>query len=161
MADSTAPKKPLLLAAAVFVVAVLAALAGWTLHSLAISNAPVYVCTPTNLPPPFASIVGTNIHVALPYAQAPNKLVTPKDITEIRKCLPAWRTCAWFYRPTGITVDSPEEAHVDFWRRRMPLSIQIIKKDGAWKLERIQKGGQVCFSNPPDFWDEVSNRLPY
>jgi hypothetical protein len=154
-------KKPISLGAIPLLVLLLLVLVGFVWHKAAIRNAPVYVRTLTKAPPHLVSIVGTNINQLIPYAKAPDKMVTPEDLTGIRSCLPKLRTFIWLYRPDSICVESPIEARVEFWRRRMPLSVTVTKTNGSWRMEWVQKGATVCFSTPPDWLDELSDRLPY
>jgi hypothetical protein len=141
-------------------VVVLVLVAGFARHNIAIHSAPVSVATLTNALPGIPLPPGQPVFVRLPYEQAPDKFVTPADIKAIRDNMPKPRTFIWLYQPAGITIDSPTNARADFWRRRMPLTVEMTKQNGVWEVEDIRKGGQVCGA-APDWLDELSDKLPY
>jgi hypothetical protein len=124
---------------------------------------PVFVSVRTNPPPQLAGVLGnhSNCFVSIPYAHAADKLVTPSDLDQIKQALPWSKTAGRLFRPVALVIDSPTEAHAEFWRRRKPLRVTLFKTGELWRVEGVYRGGQVDFLTPPGFLDKSADKLPF
>ena len=133
---------------------------GWRIDA-SIDAMPVCVSVPTNPPPQLAAALGeqNNWSVPVPYSAVTNKPVTVAEILEIKRAIPRLQTVGRLYRPYCIDIGSPTNAVAEFWRRRKPLSVFLVRSDGIWKVESIASG-IAHFSTPPDLLDRISDRTP-
>ena len=124
---------------------------------------PVFVSVRTNPPPQFAAALANNSNyfVSIPYLQAADKLVTPSDLEQIKQAIPWSKTVGRLFRPVALVIESPTEAKAEFWRRRKPLHVTVIKTGGVWRVEYVGRGGQVDFITPPGFLDKMADKLPF
>ena len=132
-----------------------------------IQNMPVYIQVPTNPPPAWVAVLGsnTNFFASVPYAQATDKQVSELDVDQIKRAIPWMKTVGRFYRPDSIAIESSKEAEALFWRASKPLRVSLTKTDNSWIVKEIHTGGQVDFVKSPSswgrFWNKVSNALPF
>ena len=128
-----------------------------------VQNMPVYVSVLTNPTPQFAAALGsnTNCFVDVPYAQAANKLVTEADLKLIKEAIPRSKTIGRLFSPRALVIKSPTEVEAEFWRRRTPLWMTLVKTGEVWRVEYLGRNGQIDWVIPPGFLDKLEKKLPF
>lgn len=152
-----------LLMAIAFVIGVLVLVLAFSGGSASIQNMPVYVKVPTNPSPQLAAALGvnTNWFVSIPYAQAVNKLVNESELKKIKQAIPRFKTVGRLFSPRALVIDSPTEVSVEFWRRRTPIWMTMIKTGEIWQVEHLGRGGQIHWTTPPGFLDKLEKKMPF
>jgi hypothetical protein len=126
-----------------------------------IQRMPVYVMVPTN-GAAISPVFGTNIiSVQTPYADVTDKLVTERDIDQIRKAIPWTKTSGLFYRPWAIDVYSSNNVEATFYRGNKPTRVHLVRTNADWEVEYISTGGQDIYPPVPSLADKINQWLPF
>lgn len=122
-----------------------------------IRDVPVYVVVPTNFPS------GTNtvkiMHVGIEYSKVIDKPISESEISYMKALVPRIKTTILGFRAANLTISSPTEAIMTFWRGRRMRTARFEKSDGQWHV-KIDEGSVADFSKPPSFWDKLNDLLP-